>query len=273
MTTTLTGAVRHEVARATQNDREGRISADDARKIRTTGLDAVRDSQRPNQTLAATTRVISGAMAQQPMSDATRAYLGRFAKLGAAEVAGPGAVGPAVPSPLADRVRQALENSLGVAGGTIGATTVLAGQTYVDLAIAHPLGKVSARVQLAEDAAGKPIVGTASILSAPVLAPAAPPASPFVYSEAAARKTALAEITRHTQALALHEGPVAHLEVWLRTGALTPSKLERIDDPEESPVGLEPGQAQFAARRVWGDIAVFYTVDKSTGAASTNDFN
>lgn len=269
MATTLTGAVRHEVAVATTNDREGRISADDARKIRETGLDAVRASQRPNQTLAATTRVIDGAMAR-PMTDATRAYLGRFTKLGAAEVAG---AGPAAPSPLADRLRQALENSLGIAGGTIGATTVQAGETFVGLTIAHPLGPVSARVQLTEDAAGKPVIGTVSILSAPVIAAPSPPPSPFVYSEAAARKAAIAEITRHTQALALHEGAAAHLEVWLRTGALTPSKLERIDQAEDSPVGLAPGEVQFAAYRAWGDIAVFYTVNTTTGAAHTQDFN
>lgn len=269
MATTLTAAVRHEVAAATANDPQGRISSVDARKIRATGLDAVRESQRPKQTLAATTRVIAGAM-QQPMSDATRAYLGRFAKLGAAEVSG---AAPAVPSPLAERVRQALQNSFGATGATIGATTVQAGQTFVELSIAHPLGPVSARVQLAEDAQGRPAVGTVSILSAPAIRPAEPPPSPFVYSESAARRTAIEAITRHTQALAVHEGPAAHLEVWLRTGALVPSALERIDRAEDSAIGLEPGEVQFKATRMWGDISVFYTVNKSTGVAHTNDFN
>lgn len=268
MATTLTARVRAEVRTATENDREGRISADDARKIRTAGLDAVRTSHRPNQTFEASERVIEGAMSR-PMTTETRGYLERFSTLGAGLVS---QASPPVTSALNTRVSQALLNSFGIGGGaSVLSSSVLAGQTYVNLRVDHPAGPLTARAHLTQGADGKPTIGAIAFIDTPSLVPA-PPAQPFVYSEPAARSAAISAMTRHTLQLAGEAGNAAMFEVWMRTARLTPSQLASISN-DESPIGVGPDEVQFMAAALWGDNAVYYTVNRLTGAASCADFN
>ena len=251
MATTLTDRVRSAVRTAIHNDPAGRISAADAKKIRSAAVAAVSESKRPSQTLAATTKVIAGTFSR-PMTSETRAFLER----------------PLVTTanPLAARLEKALMNSFGVGGAKIGASTVQAGQTFVELSIDHPVGPVSARVQLAQG----DTIGSVAFLSTPFFSTMPElPTSPFVYDEAQARTAATKAITRHALALASEVGDAAMLEVWLRTAKM---KLELVD-PNDSPIGIGPNEVQFMASSLWGDNAVFYTVNTQTGASHTDDFN
>ncbi len=251
MGTTLTDRVRSEVQIATHNDREGRISAADAKRIRAAAVTAVSESQRPNQTLAAATKVIASTFSR-PMTSETRAFLER--PLVAAQ------------NPLAARLEKALVNSFGIGGAKIGASTVQAGQTFVELSIDHPLGPVSARVQLAAN----DTIGSVAFLSTPFLSTMPElPVTPFVYDEAKARAAATKAITRHALAIASEAGDPGRLEVWLHTAKMKP----KIIGADASPIGIGPNEVQFMASRVFGDIAVFYTVNTLTGAAHTDDFN
>lgn len=85
--------------------------------------------------------------------------------------------------------------------------------------------------------------------------------------EATARSLAVALTRTEGRRLAENGGAPAVLEFHLRTGGLTPAALERITDPNESAVGLNPATDlfQFRSPGVWGDNAVFVTFEKAGG--------
>lgn len=171
MATRIDGDVARGVVAAINNDREGRVSEEDARRLRTTGLDKIRGSKRPETTFRATSLGIDAAL-KLPMTDATRGYLSRYAVAGETvakarrQELDSGSVAPA----LSARVNQALVNSFGLTGGVeLTASTVQAGKTFVDLGQITAIGELSARVELTEDDQGQPVIGSVQLKTRPSL--------------------------------------------------------------------------------------------------------
>jgi hypothetical protein len=98
---------------------------------------------------------------------------------------------------------------------------------------------------------------------------------PFQFDAGAFRAIAGALAVEHAIGMASQASLYAELEVYLRAIAVVgaPDGLKSVA-LADSPVGFVPAtETQLAFYSAWGDNAVFVTINKSTGATRTEDFN
>ncbi len=118
-------------------------------------------------------------------------------------------------------------------------------------------------------------LGTASGLQARTLTLDGdePTVDVFRYDPNAARALASQLALALALEMADQAGPFAQLEVLVRASMRTPDELMPTA-PEDSPVGFdELEEAQWSAAGVWGDLAVYVTFHRATGAIRVEDFN
>ena len=326
----IDGDIAGELVRALTNDRAGRVSAADLKRIRETTLNKIGASERPEEALEAA-RPTLDALAKLPMTEANRTALGRLETAATqavarrhAELAGP----RPVPAQLVARVHQALEYSLGAIGDArVIGSTVQAGVTFVDLDTPRGL---RARVTL-EDGPEGPELGQVRIEARPPgfdpalkaelertlarsfgvnatvlgassepmdggglrhhllarepgergglvlwaldIGPAGLGLGSWVHDTERLREIALPAMIEQVMPLAREIGANAELEVHLRAAGRTPASLEEVLDPEESAVGIQPGETQLFLPSVLGPVGVYLTVERDTGRARLEDYN
>ena len=98
---------------------------------------------------------------------------------------------------------------------------------------------------------------------------------PFTYDVEAFRGMASALVVEHGISLVQQAGVYAELEVYLRamTKLATASGLEPVA-AGDSPVGFDAAkEVQLVVHSLWGDVAVYVTIVRATGAIRVADFN